>query len=163
VELSAVAIPANRMWNYEFFHQYASEVIRVDERPGQPAGQFWWADDGEQVSAYWYAYQSRWIPIDRFEGDEAPKLAAALFAASRHWDLGVHINKGQAGASADAVARGRQTAMNPAVFRAAVLVILGAAETAVPGLSGHEPDLAKARSARDGVSAAMQILRAATP
>jgi hypothetical protein len=53
--------------------------------------------------------------------------------------------------------------MNPAVFRAAALVILGAAETAVPGLPGHEPDLAKARDARDGVSAAMQILRAATP
>ena len=163
VQIHTVDLPARKMWDFEFFHRYASEVIRVDERPGQPTGQFWWAGDDGQVSAFWYAYQSRWIPIDRFEGAEAHNLAAALFAASRHWQVGLHINKGQAGASDDAIRRGRQTAMNPAVFRAAMLAIIGAGEVAAPGVRGHEPNLAAARRGRDGVAAAMKELVAITP
>ena len=155
--------PARQMWNTEFFQRHMPDAIQADDRDGQPAGQFWWAGDGDQVSAYWYAYQSRWIPLDRFEGAEAPKLAAALFAASRNWQIGLHFNKGQAGASDDAIERGRQTAMNPAVFRAAALAIIGAGEIAMPGIRTREPNLAAARAARDGVSAAMKILRDATP
>jgi FAD/FMN-containing dehydrogenase len=49
------------------------------------------------------------------------------------------------------------------VFRAAALAIIGAGARAFPGIAGHEPDLAEARRARDGVSAAMAVLRAATP
>jgi FAD/FMN-containing dehydrogenase len=162
VHFEAVELPAGQMWSFEFFRRYASEVIRADDRTDH-AGQFWWAGDGEQVSAYWYGYQSRWIPLDRFEGAEAPKLAAALFAASRHWQVGLHFNKGQAGASADAVERGHQTAMNPAVFRAAALAIVGDFETAAPGVRGHEPDIAAGRAARAAIAAAMQVLREETP
>jgi FAD/FMN-containing dehydrogenase len=163
VNIHAVALPARKMWDFDFLQRNAPEVIRPDERPGQPHGQYWWAGDGDQVSAYWYAYQSRWIPIDRFEGAEAPRLAAALFAASRHWQIGLHINKGQSGASDDALRRGRETSMNPAVFRAAMLAIIGAGEIAAPGVRGHDPNLAAARRARDGVAAAMKELVAITP
>ena len=45
-------------------------------------------------------------------------LADALFAASRHWGVSLHVNKGLAGAPAEAiVAAARDTAMNPAVAR----------------------------------------------
>jgi hypothetical protein len=53
--------------------------------------------------------------------------------------------------------------MNPAVFRAAMLAIIGAGEVAAPGVRGHEPNLAAARRGRDGVSAAMKELVAITP
>ena len=163
IEFSAVELPGNQLWNAAFFERYAPDVIQSDARPDAPADRYWWAGDAEQVSAFWYAYQSRWLPIDRFEGAAGPQLAAALFEASRHWSVGLHINKGQSGASADAIERGRQTAMNPAVFRAAALAIIGAGARAFPGIAGHEPDLAEARRARAGVSAAMAVLRAQTP
>ena len=163
IELSATALPGDKMWSFEFFHQYARDAIKPDDRPGVPAGMYWWAGDAEEVSIYWYAYRSRWIPQDRFEGAQADKLATALFDASRHWTVLLHINKGQAGASADAVRRGRETSMNPAVFRAAVLALLGSGGDGVPGVAGHEPDLARAGADKAKVDAAMQILRDATP
>ena len=163
IELTAHEVPARQMWSAAFFQKYAPDAIQADTRPGEPAGQFWWAGDAEQVSAYIHAYGSRWLPLDQFEGAAGRRLAAALFAASRHETVLLHINKGQAGASADAVSRGRQTAMNPAVFRAAALAIVAAGGRGVPGVRGHEPDLAQARAGRDRVDAAMRILREATP
>jgi FAD/FMN-containing dehydrogenase len=163
VELSAVDIPANQMWSFAFFQNHAPDVIRPDARPGAPAGQFWWAGDGGQVHVYLHAYRSRWIPLDRFDPAHASELAAALFEASRHFAVGLHINKGQAGASADAVARGRQTSINPAVFRAALLAIIATGGEGTPGVPGHEPDLARARADRDAVNAAMQPLVAIAP
>jgi FAD/FMN-containing dehydrogenase len=163
VQLAAIELPASKMWSAEFFQQYAPGAIQADPRPGQPAGQFWWAGDAEQVSTYWYAYHSRWIPLELFEGARARQLAATLFEASRRWTVGLHFNKAQAGASADAVERGRRTAMNPAVFRAAALAIIAAGGDGAPGVSGHEPDAAEARAARDRVDAAARIVREATP
>jgi FAD/FMN-containing dehydrogenase len=156
-------VPGNRLWDYGFLKQYAPEAVAHDERAEAPADRFWWAGDGDQVSAYWYAYQSRWIPLQLFEAANAKAFAAAVFEASRHWAVGFHFNKGQAGASADALQRGRETPMNPAVFDAAALVIVAAAGKAFPGVPGHEPNRAEAEAARSGVGAAMKILGAATP
>src|SRR5216684_9055754 len=107
------------MWDRAYLDEHLPGAIERDQRPGQPADVFWWAGDGEQVSTYWYAYQSRWIPLELFEGAKAKTLAALLFEASRQWSIGLHFNKGQAGASAEAVQRGRETSMNPAVYQAA--------------------------------------------
>jgi FAD/FMN-containing dehydrogenase len=159
VELQAVAVPATKMWNAEFFAKYARVGIVFDDRPGAPADRFWWAGDGDQVSAYWYAYLSRWIPIDRFDD----RLAAALFEASRHHQVGLHFNKGQAGAAPDALRRDRETAMNPVVYRAAALAIIADAALAMPGVPGHEPDPADGERRKAEVGAAMAPLRAATP
>ena len=163
IRLGTIEVPGDTLWNFDVLQKYAPAAIRADARSGEPPGHFWWAGDAEQVSAYWYAYGSRWIPLALFEGDHAHRLAAALFAASRHWTIGLHFNKGQAGASADAVERGRRTAMNPAVFDAAALVIVGALGHGVPDLPGHEPDPARAQVERAAVSAAMQVLRDVTP
>ncbi|HKA88473.1 MAG TPA: FAD-binding protein, partial [Haliangiales bacterium] len=156
------AVPADKMWNYDFLKEFP-DAVEADRRPGEPGDRFWWKSDEDQVSTYWYSFQSRWIPLDRFEGAEATRFAASLFEASRHWSVVFHFNKGQAGASEDAVRRGRETSVNPAVYRAAALVIVAASGEGSPGVKGREPDLAEARAARDRVSAAMRIIRDATP
>jgi FAD/FMN-containing dehydrogenase len=155
VKLAFLEIPGRRLWDAAFLKQHAPGAIRTDDRPESPADRFWWAGDEEQVSAYWYAYQSRWLPLDLFEGARARALAEVLFQASRHSTVGLHFNKGQAGASAEAVRRGRETPMNPAVFDAAALIIVAAA--------GDARDRAAGERAKGEVSAAMQIIRDATP
>jgi len=162
VRINVAAIPATMMWSYEAFRRFAPQDIVSDDRPDQPAGHFWWAGDGGQVSTYWYTYRSRWLPLALFEGG-AERLATTLFEASRHSTVGLHFNKGQAGASDDAVRRGRNTAINPAVFGAAALVIIADGGDGTPGIKGHEPDLTEARTAKASVDAAMQIVRDATP
>jgi FAD/FMN-containing dehydrogenase len=156
-------VHADKMWSFELLKKFAPDAIRTDDRVGAPPRHYWWSGDSDQVSVYWYAYQSRWIPLDRFEGEEARRFAAALFDASRHWSIGFHFNKGQAGASPDAVRRGRETSVNPAVYDSAALIIVAAGGGGLPGVRGHEPNLVEARAQRDRVSAAMKAIRAATP
>jgi FAD/FMN-containing dehydrogenase len=156
-------VPGNRLWDYAFLKEHAPSAIQHDERAEASSDRFWWAGDGEQVSAYWYAYQSRWIPLELFEGPNAKAFATAMFEASRHWSVSFHFNKGQAGASAEALQRGRETSMNPAVFDAAALVIVAAPGRGFPGIAGHEPNRAEGEAARAAVGAAMKIIRDATP
>jgi FAD/FMN-containing dehydrogenase len=163
MKVNTYEVPGNRLWDTAFLKEHAADAIRRDERAGEPGDRFWWAGDGGQVSAYWYAYQSRWVPLDLFEGANAKAFAAALFEASRHWSVAFHFNKAQAGASDEAVQRGRETAMNPAVFRAAALIIVAASGAGFPGVPGHEPDKAEGEKAKAGVAAAMKVIREATP
>jgi FAD/FMN-containing dehydrogenase len=163
MKVNAYEVPGPRLWDTAFLREHAADAIRRDERADQPGDRFWWAGDGEQVSAYWYAYQSRWAPLDLFEAANAKAFAAALFEASRHWSVAFHFNKAQAGASDDAVRRGRETAMNPAVFRAAALIIVAAEGPGFPGVAGHEPDKVKGEAAKARVAAAMKLIREATP
>jgi hypothetical protein len=53
--------------------------------------------------------------------------------------------------------------MNPAVFKAAALMIVAAGAPGFPGISGHEPDQREGERARSGVSAAMKVIREVTP
>jgi FAD/FMN-containing dehydrogenase len=163
MKLDTYEVPGNRLWDTAFLKEHAADAIQRDERAGEPGDRFWWAGDGDQVSAYWYAYQSRWVPIDLFEPANAKVFAAALFEASRHWSVAFHFNKAQAGASDDAVQRGSATAMNPAVFKAAALIIVAADGKGFPGVPGHEPDKAEGEKAKAGVTAAMKVIREATP
>jgi len=146
-----VEVPGQRMWDQGWLKEHAPGAIQEDGRPGL----WWWSGDGEQVSAFWYAYESRWLPARMFEPANAKKLAELLFDASRHWSVGIHFNKGQAGAADEAVLRGRETSMNPAVYDAAALVIIAAA--------GATQDKTKAEAAKAGVAAATKVLREATP
>jgi len=163
VKLDALEIPGQRLWDSAFLQEHVPQAVLRDDRAGAPADRFFWAGDGEQVSAYWYAYQSRWVPLDLFEGSGAKAFAAALFEASRHWSIGIHFNKGQAGAPAEALRRDQETSMNPAVLRAAALIIVAAAGGGHPDLPGHQPDQPEGEGARAGVAAAMKIIRDATP
>ncbi len=163
MKVNSFQIPGDRMWNHAYLKEHVPSAIERDPRTDQPANQFWWAGDGEQVSTYWYAYQSRWVPLDLFEGANAKTFAASLFEASRHWSVALHFNKGQAGASAEAVQHGRETSMNPGVYKAAALIIVAASAPAFPGVPGHEPDNAEGEVARARVAAAMKFIRDVTP
>ena len=54
---------------------------------------------------------------------DRPGFADALFAASRHWQLALHFNKGLAGAPPEEIAAARQTALNPEALEAFALAI----------------------------------------
>jgi hypothetical protein len=91
-------------------------------------------------------------------------LGDALFAAAQHWGVSLHVNKGLAGAPAEAIDAARNTAMNPAVLEAFALVICAAkGPPAYPGIRGHEPDLSIARKHADGIDKAMNEVRKLLP
>jgi FAD/FMN-containing dehydrogenase len=76
----------------------------------------------------------------------------------------LHFQKGLAGAPPEAIAATRDTATNPAVLDAFVLVIIGSeGAPAYPGLPGYSPDLANARHDAAEVAKAMAELRKVVP
>jgi FAD/FMN-containing dehydrogenase len=163
LEADVVAVPGDKMWDHAFIERNFGRFIEKDKRPEQSDNLFWWAANQSEIARYWYSYQSRWIPFDSFRGAASKKFAAVLFEASRHWPLELHFNKGQSGASREAIRRGRETSMNPAVYDAAALVIAAAAGRGYPGVRGHEPDAVEGEAERARVTAAMKLVRDATP
>jgi FAD/FMN-containing dehydrogenase len=161
--MNVLEAPGGKLWDADFVRRNVPSAIVQDTRPGQSGELFWWATNHGEVATYWYAYQSRWIPRALFESATTPALASTLFEASRHWPLEIHFNKGQAGAAADAVARGRETSMNPAVLDAAALLIVAASGAGHPGVRGREPDRSEGQAEKARVAAAMAVIRAATP
>jgi Berberine and berberine like len=114
------------------------------------------------VSWYVHAYQSHWLP--RRLLDDAGALADTLFRASRPWGFRLDFNKALSGAAAGAMARDRSTALNPAVFDAAALVLSASREPcAFPGVPGHEPDVRLAETGQQADTDTMDIIRAAAP
>ena len=83
-----------------------------------------WQADKDQASAFLYGYDSVWLPAALLQQAEQARLADALFAASRHWEVQLHFNKGLAGAPAEAIAAARDTATNPVVLDAFALAIV---------------------------------------
>ena len=138
--------------------------MSTDDRPGAPAGNVFWPGDQGQAGQVLHGYQSMWLPAALLQGERRQALCDALFAASRHWGVSLHLNKGLAGAPADAVAAAKDTAMNPAVLDAFALVICGAQEPpAYPGVAGHEPNVALARQRVPAIQRAMDELRKVAP
>jgi FAD/FMN-containing dehydrogenase len=141
-----VAVPARLMWDPRFFGAFAPQAIVRDNRPGAPAGNFVWAGDHAQAGQFLHGYRSVWMPASLLEKDRQAALAEALFAASRHWPVSLHFNKGLAGAPPAELAAAKDTAMNPAVLDAfALAIIAGSGLPAFPGVPGHEPDVAAGR------------------
>jgi FAD/FMN-containing dehydrogenase len=155
-------MPFQSLWNPTYWAREDPSFIVFDPRPEVARSRYWWAGNKAEVSSFLRTYQSRWLPARLF-GDP-DRLARIFFEASRHWSFTLHFNKGLAGASEDARARTRKTCLHPAAFDAAALIIAASAEQhAWPGVPGHEPDQAAGRAAVKRVSAAMTILREATP
>jgi FAD/FMN-containing dehydrogenase len=163
-EWAPIVLPAREMWNYDYWKANNPELVVLNTDPMHTGIEYWWAPNSGEVSGYYYTYQSTWIPR-KLLGEAARKdFAQKLFDASRHYVLGMHTNKGLAGASADAVERGRKTSTHPAVYDAAALLILVARKQGVyPGLAGREPDMAEAAAKAGAVTAAMDIVRTAAP
>jgi FAD/FMN-containing dehydrogenase len=154
------SIPARHLWDADYIREHAAGLIMTDQRPGVPAGNVWWAGDAGQVGWFVHGYQSLWLPAALLEKDRLEPFADALFAASRHWAVALHFNKGLAGAPADAIAAAKDTATNPAVLTAFALAIIAAGSApAYPGIPGREPDLTVARRDAGAIDIAMGELR----
>jgi FAD/FMN-containing dehydrogenase len=143
---------------------FAPDRVIVDDRPGAPADNIFWVGNLNEAGAVWYAYQSAWLPASLLEASERQSFADALFASAKHKGVALHCNKGLAGAPPEAIAAAKDTAMNPAVTEAFALAITGAlGEPAYPGVPGHEPDVAAARSEAETIDASMNEIRKVLP
>jgi FAD/FMN-containing dehydrogenase len=162
-EPKILAVPARHFWDPESLKQVPGLVL-ADDRRGAPESNVFWAGNLEETGQVLHGYQSAWVPASHLEKDQQKNLADALFAAAQHWRVSLHVNKGLAGAPAEAIAAARDTAMNPAVLDAFALVICGAGgPPAYPGIPGREPDLATARQHADAINRAMNEVRKLLP
>jgi FAD/FMN-containing dehydrogenase len=158
-----MSLGARDFWNVEYLKKLPG-LISTDDRPGATETHMWWAGNQGEVGFYLHGYESAWLPASLLEKEEQERLADALFAASRHWRVALHFNKGLAGAPAEALAAAKDTAMNPAVLNAfALAIIAGGGPPAYPGLPGHGPDLAVARTDAGEIDRSMDELRKIVP
>jgi len=160
--LQVLAVPGDKVWDRAYAEEHVAFAIQPDTRPGADA-LWWWKSNQGEVATYWYTYQSRWLPKALFAADSVDRLAKLLFDASRHWPLEIYFSKGQASAAEDALRRGRETSINPVVFDATALVIAGANGAGSNEVPGHHPDASEGADEKARVTAAMDVIRAATP
>ena len=161
---AVVSFPARAFWNPEFLTTKLKDHVHSDPRPGAPANNVWWASNQDELGIWWHGYESTWMPESLLREERQKDLAAALFAASRHWSVSLHFNKGLAGSPPEAIAAARDTPTNPAVLGAFALAIIAGGESArSPGVAGHSPDEAEARTDAQAIRAAMAELRKLVP
>lgn len=160
--LTFSVMPFKDYWNAAYYDETNPAHITHDPREGAPASRFWWSGTQSEVSQYIASYQSRWLPAAMFDRPEV--LAALMFEASRHNWFALHLNKGLSGQSPASRARDEQTAIHPAAFDAAALIL--SAQTVqhrYPGVAGFEPDAAALTALRQQVDDCMGVFRQALP
>lgn len=161
--LKIVSTSARTFWSPTLIKRLLG-FIATDDRPGAPTGNVFWPGDQGQAGQVLHAYQSQWLPVGLLQAEKQQALCDALYEASRHWNVSLHVNKGLAGASAAVVAEAKNTAMNPAVLDAFALAICGAnGPPAYPGILGHEPDEVLARKHSQAITQAMGKLKLLVP
>jgi len=140
-KLGAGASAARDWWAVE-----GNDSMIRDTRAGAPKYHGWWQGDQDQVGAFIHGYDSLWLPASLLQEKQQSRLGEALFAASRHKGVGLHFNKGLAGAPPEVTAGARQTATNPALVDAfALAIIAGGERPSYPGLARPPMDLDAAR------------------
>ncbi|HEY7853222.1 MAG TPA: FAD-binding oxidoreductase [Caulobacteraceae bacterium] len=154
--------PMRAWWDFAADVAAHAPWVRPDPRPGAPADHAWWRGDSDQVSAFLYGYESLWLPASLLEPDQRGRLADALYEASRHFDVLLHVNKGLAGGAPTALAASRDTATNPEVLSAFALAII--ATGGFPNYPGYPPlNEAAAHRQAAGIDAATAVLRPLAP
>ena len=139
-------------------------MLARDKRSGAPTGNVWYSGNQGEVGWFIHGYESAWLPAGLLDDSNRERLNEAIFAASRHWSVALHFNKGLAGAPPDAIAAARETAMNPAVTEAFALAIIAhGGPPAFPGMPGAGPDLALARRNAAAIGRATGVLRDLVP
>jgi FAD/FMN-containing dehydrogenase len=157
-------IPARDKWNAEYLKKNAPRRVFADQRPGAPDANIWFAEQNTELGAFFHGYQSIWLPAALLQRDGQSRFADALFAATRHWAVALHFNKGLAGTNATDVAAAKDTAINPAVLNAfALAIIAGGVPGAYAALAGQPLDLATARKNAEAMGKAAAELRNVVP
>jgi hypothetical protein len=155
--------PLISVFDYGLAH-LLQPILAFDDRNGAGPDNAWWKGDGGQVSWFIWGYESIWLPASLLESNAQQSLADALFAASRISEVGLHFNKGLAGAPPDAISGARDTATNPAVLTAFALAIVADGQgPAYPGIPGHEPSIEEGRKAAERIHRCTDQLRAIVP
>jgi Berberine and berberine like len=135
-----------------------------DKRPGASPDHGYWEGDQDQVGAFLHGYDSLWLPAALLEKAAQPRLAEALFTASRLKEVGLHFNKGLAFAAPAAVRASLDTAMNPAVTEAFALAIIADGERpSYPGEPRPPMDLEAAQRDARAIDAATAELKRVAP
>ena len=156
--------PLTALFDYVLAYVRQQPVFVIDNRPGAEPYNAWWVGDSGQVAQFLWGFESLWLPASLLEDAARERLADALFASSRYSSVELHFNKGLAGAPPDAIARAKDTAMNPAVLTAFALAIAGQGQgPAYPGIPEHEPSVEAGRNAAAQVDQCMTQLRALVP
>jgi FAD/FMN-containing dehydrogenase len=157
-------IPAAHRWDAAFIKARAPEAIRSDDRRGAPEDNVFWSANLSEAGHFIHGFESAWLSASLLRPGLRPRLTDALLAAARHSTVELHVQKGLAGGSEEAIAAARDTATNPAVVDAFALAIIGSeGPPAFSGLHGHEPDLIDARSNAGAVVEAMAALKSVAP
>jgi FAD/FMN-containing dehydrogenase len=159
-ELGARATAARHWWDVE-----GNPSMLQDKRAGAAQDHGWWHGDQDQVGMFLHAYDSVWLPASLLGQEQHPqRLVNALFAASRHKEVGLHFNKGLAGAPDAAIAAAVDTATNPGVIGAFALAIIADGEgPAYPGMARPAMDLAAAHADAQAIDQATAELRQVAP
>lgn len=151
-------------WDVAARRTRKSTSMHYDDRPGAPPVQAWWAGDSDQVSAFLHGYDSVWLSKSLLDAAERPRLTDALFEASRHFDVQLHLNKGLAGGRPDALERSRDTATNPDVVDAFALAIIATGgPPAFYSLLGYPSFTESGRKSAQAIKSAAAALRVAAP
>jgi hypothetical protein len=74
------SFPAQHYWDVKL-----NPALRLDDRPGAPSENAWWAGDALQVAWFIWGFQSLWMPASLLADDQQDHLADALVAASRYF------------------------------------------------------------------------------
>ena len=160
-DLGAGSGHARSWWDVEARRKGGSDAMISDPRSEAPAHHAWWSGDQGQVGAFLHGFESIWLPASLLQASEQSHLARALFAASRHWEVQMHFNKGLAGATARTIDGARDTATNPAVLDAFALAII--ANGGPLRLPGRAFDDGVAHQNARAVDAAAAEVRKAAP
>jgi FAD/FMN-containing dehydrogenase len=155
--VGAHATQARHWWNVQ-----GNPSMIADARTGAPSTHGWWDGDQDQVGAFLHGYESLWLPAALLQ--QTDRLTDAMFAASRHKEVGLHFNKGLAGAPDGVIATARDTAMNPVALESMALAIIADGEgAAYPGLARPAMDIGAARNDAHAIDAAAAELRKIVP
>jgi hypothetical protein len=157
-----VEIPARRLWDPTYLR--ARNAVLIDDRPGAPAENLFWAGSLGEAGQFLFGFESLWLPRSLLQTDGQERLAEALFGATRHWPVELHFQKGLSGASEETISATQDTATNPAVLDSFVLAIIaGGGPPAYLGLPGHEPDLEAGQRQARAIGKAADELRKVAP
>ena len=159
-----LAMPARHWWDTDFLTKNVRSLVVHDPRAGASASNIWWTGNQGEVGFFMHGYESAWLPHALLDDAQRIRLDDALFAASRHWPVTLHYNKGLAGAAPETIAAARETPTNPAVAEAFALAIIAhGGPPAYSGMPGPGPNLTVARRNAAAIAQAIGILRELVP
>ncbi|MFC4891738.1 FAD-binding protein [Pseudofrancisella aestuarii] len=154
-----INVPPKDIWNYDYWEKNHPEFVTKNEGANARPGEYWWSGNTGEVYNYWYTYQSWWLPEKVFEKDDLDSTAKTIYDASRITTVAFHINKGLAGASKDAITRGKETSTNPTVYDAATLVLMSAGTNNIFG----DRNTPKAQKQVQDINKAMSMIKSLAP